>query len=101
MLEHRDGRGGGFTKKYGVTKLVWFQDFTYVEDAIQREKNLKRWLRAWKISLIEQTNPDWHDLFPAMQKYGPKGPLSGARVEMGPRVGAVGLPPAGLPEDDT
>ena len=101
MLEHRDGRGGEFTKKYSVTKLVWFQDFTYVDDAIQREKSLKRWLRAWKISLIEQSNPDWHDLFPAMQKYEPKGPLSGASRTMGPRDGALGLRPERLPEDDT
>ena len=100
VLEHRDGKGGAFTKKYGVTKLVWFQDFSCVEDAIQREKALKRWLRAWKINLIEQSNPDWHDLFPAMQKYEPKGPLSGVWATMGPRAGAAGLTPASLPEDD-
>ena len=101
MVEHREDRGGKFTKKYGVTKLVWFQAFGHINDAIQREKSLKRWLRAWKINLIEQSNPDWHDLFPAMQKYEPRGPLSGACVAMGPRDGAVGLPPTGLPEDDT
>ena len=100
VLEHREGRGSGFTRKYGVTKLVWFQDFNYVEDAIQRERSMKRWLRDWKIALIKKSNPDWHDLFPAMQKYEPKGPLSGERT-MGPRVGVAGLRPVDLPEDDT
>ena len=100
LIEHRDGKGGGFTKKYGVTKLVWFQHFAYVEDAIQREKSLMRWLRDWKIDLIEQSHPDWHDLFPAMQKYEPNGPLFGIGISMGPRVGAAGLSPDGLPEDD-
>ena len=46
MVEHREDRGGKFTKKYGVTKLVWFQAFGHINDAIQREKSLKRWLRV-------------------------------------------------------
>jgi putative endonuclease len=92
--------GGKSTKKYGVTKLVWFQAFTFIEDAIQREKSMKRWPRAWKINLIERSNPDWHDLFPAMQKYDPKPPQSKARGEMGPRDAASGLRPEALPEDD-
>ena len=58
LTEHRSGAGGKFTKKYGVTKLVWFQAFTFVEEAIQREKSMKRWPRAWKINLIERSNPD-------------------------------------------
>ncbi len=99
--DHREGRGRAFTKKYCVYKLMWFQDFTYVEDAIQREESIKLWPRAWKINLIERTNPDWHDLFPAMQKYEPKGPLTGARGTMGPRERACGLTPCGSPEDDT
>ena len=80
---------------------MWFQDFTYVEDAIQREKSIKRWPRAWKINLLERTNPDWHDLFAVMQKYEPKGPLAGARLEMGP--GQLRRRPraAGLAQDDT
>lgn len=100
MLEDREGRGSAFTRRYSVAKLVWFQDFTYVEDAIQRE-NLKRWQREWKIDLIEKSNPDWHDLFPSMQKYEPKGSLFGPSPTMGSRVGAIGLTPSGLPEDDT
>ncbi len=101
MLEHRDGQGGSFAKKYGVTNRISFQNFACVEGAIKREKSLKRWLRAWKIDLIDQSNPDWHDLFPTMQKYAPKGLLSGIGIGMGPRVGAAGLPPDGLPEDGT
>jgi putative endonuclease len=100
-VEHRDGRAGKFTKKYGVTKLVWFQEFSDIEEAIQREKSMKRWPRAWKINLIERSNPDWHDLFPAMQKYEPKAATFGARIEMGPRDAPSVLRPAGTPEDDS
>ena len=57
VIEHREGRGSKFTKKYKVTKLMWFQDFGDVDVAIQREKSIKRWPRAWKINLIERTNP--------------------------------------------
>lgn len=101
VVQHREGRGSAFTRKYRVTKLMWFQDFTYVEDAIQREKSIKRWPRGWKINLIERTNPDWHDLFPAMQKYEPSGPLSEARGEMGPGQLRRRPKAAGLAQDDT
>ena len=57
VIEHREGRGSKFTKRYKVTKLMWFQDFGDVDVAIQREKSIKRWPRAWKINLIERTNP--------------------------------------------
>ena len=56
---------------------------------------------AWKIDLIERTNPDWHDLYPAMRKYELKGPLSEPGWAIGPRDGAAWLRPDGLPEDDT
>jgi putative endonuclease len=59
---HREGKGSGFVKKYGVTRLVWFEEFPLYADAIQRETNLKRWKREWKLALIEKTNPDWDDL---------------------------------------
>ncbi len=62
--EHRDGIMPGFTKRYGVKRLVHFESFDDVERAIAREKQLKRWLRAWKIALIEKGNPDWRDLWP-------------------------------------
>jgi putative endonuclease len=63
---HRAGKGSGFTSKYGVTMLVWFEEFDRVEEAIQREKSLKRYLRQWKINLIEQSNPQWIDLYPGL-----------------------------------
>ena len=62
LIEHREGRADGFTKKYSVTQLVWFETYCEVLLAIQREKSLKRWRRDWKINLIEQTNPHWQDL---------------------------------------
>jgi putative endonuclease len=63
---HREGIGSRFTSRYGVHQLVWFEEFADVEEAIQREKSLKRYLRAWKINLIERTNPHWADLYPAL-----------------------------------
>jgi putative endonuclease len=60
---HKDGLVAGFTKQYGVKMLVWFEYCGSMEDAIKREKNLKEWRRAWKITLIEETNPQWLDLF--------------------------------------
>lgn len=64
--EHREGVLPGFTKRYGVKHLVYFEEFDDIGDAIQREHNLKHWSRAWKIALIEKANPDWHDLYPSM-----------------------------------
>jgi putative endonuclease len=63
VWEHRSGAVPGFTRRYGVTRLVWFQPFDDVGAAIQREKTLKHWLRAWKIALIERNNPTWRDLY--------------------------------------
>ena len=54
----------GFTKRHEVTRFVYFEAFDQIEPAIQREKRLKKWTRAWKISLIEKDNPDWIDLYP-------------------------------------
>jgi putative endonuclease len=62
--EHREEVLEGFTKKYGVNVLVWFEEFADVHDAIRREKQIKKWQRAWKIELIEKVNPTWQDLFP-------------------------------------
>jgi putative endonuclease len=64
--EHREGLTPGFTKRHGVKQLVYFEEFGDIGDAIQREKNIKHWSRAWKIALIEQANLDWHDLYPAI-----------------------------------
>jgi putative endonuclease len=59
---HRSDAVDGFTKKYGVHVLVYFELHSEMYEAIQREKRLKKWNRAWKIRLIEESNPDWADL---------------------------------------
>ena len=61
--EHKDGLVNGFTKKYGLKKLLFFEQFFYVEDAIKREKQLKHWNREWKLDLIEKNNADFKDLY--------------------------------------
>jgi putative endonuclease len=61
--EHRNSLVDGFTKKYNLNILVYFEVFESVEDAILREKRLKRWNRQWKLELIEKFNPKWTDLF--------------------------------------
>ncbi len=62
MFEHKNKLIEGFTKKYGLNKLMYFEVYQYVNDAIKREKNLKKWKREWKIKLIEEENPNWSDL---------------------------------------
>lgn len=62
MFEHKHKLVEGFTKKYMLDKLVYFEHFQYVNDAIKREKQLKSWRRQWKIDLIEEENKDWNDL---------------------------------------
>ena len=62
-FDHREGRGSAFTKAYNVTRLVYMELFDDVNEAIAREKELKKWRREWKIDLIESANPDWDDLF--------------------------------------
>ena len=62
MFEHKNKLLEGFTKQYGLNKLVYFETYQYVNDAIKREKNMKKWKRQWKIDLIEKDNPNWSDL---------------------------------------
>jgi putative endonuclease len=62
MNQHIKGTYNGFTKKYHVNKLVYFEMYDYVLDAITREKRLKKWKREWKTKLIEKTNPEWRDM---------------------------------------
>jgi putative endonuclease len=59
---HRRGVGSAFTKKYGLTRLVYYETHALIVDAIQRETNIKRWKRDWKIALIETINPNWDEL---------------------------------------
>ena len=63
VWEHREGQRRGFTAKYDVTKLVWYQEFAEIDQAILHEKRIKRWRRAWKLELIERENPQWLDLY--------------------------------------
>jgi putative endonuclease len=62
LSEHRQKLVPGFTATYGVTKLVYFEEYSSVMDARAREHSLKRWHRAWKLKLIDQFNPEWLDL---------------------------------------
>ncbi len=64
IWQHREGLAEGFTKKYGIKTLVWYEQHATMESAITREKALKKWNRAWKLRLIEETNPQWRDLWP-------------------------------------
>jgi len=63
IYEHKNELAEGFTKQYSVHNLVYFEITESVESAIAREKQLKKWNRAWKIRLIEKTNPEWRDLY--------------------------------------
>ena len=63
VYEHKEKVRRGFTAKYGVDKLVWFQAFELRENAFRRERRIKEWRRAWKLRLIEAQNPDWRDLY--------------------------------------
>ena len=66
VQEHREGLVPGFTSKYAVKMLVYFEAHTDINEAIAREKRIKRWLRPWKLKLIEGQNPDWKDLWPEL-----------------------------------
>ena len=76
VWQHRQGEIKGFTEKYGVKHLVWFEQHETMENAIGREKQIKEWKRAWKVNLIVQENPDWHDLYDGL---GGAEPTSGFR----------------------
>ena len=91
IYAHRSGIGSKFTKRYGVMMLDYYEPFDDVEAAIQREKSLKRYLRAWKINLIERDNQQWLDLYPGLMAL-PENSAVRASIEMGPRD---------KPEDDT
>ncbi|MEI9982066.1 MAG: GIY-YIG nuclease family protein [Aliidongia sp.] len=62
VWQHREGVFDGFTKDYGLNRLVYFEFHDYIISAIQREKTIKHWPRAWKVNLIVAGNPDWDDL---------------------------------------
>ena len=63
VWQHRNGTFDGFTKRYHVHRLVWYELHESMENAINREKAIKKWNRSWKVGLIEQDNPQWNDLY--------------------------------------
>ena len=66
IWEHKTRAVPGFTKKYGVDRLVWFETHETLDGALIRERQIKRWRRDWKINLIEAQNPHWIDLYPTL-----------------------------------
>jgi len=68
VFEHRSGFVEGFTRRYGLKRLVYFESFDDIRNAIQREHNVKHWPRAWAVRLITATNPDWDDLYDTIVK---------------------------------
>jgi len=63
VWEHKNKLVKGFTEKYGVDKLAYYEEYIDAENAILREKQIKKWNRSWKLRLIEEKNPEWNDLF--------------------------------------
>ena len=63
VYEHRTNAVPGFTSRYNLKDLIYFEEHATIANAIQREKTLKHWIRAWKVELIEKHNPEWKDLF--------------------------------------
>ncbi len=63
IWEHKNKKADGFTKEYGVDKLVYYEQTSDIRSALLREKQMKKWNRAWKIRLIEEKNPKWNDLY--------------------------------------
>jgi len=68
IFEHKSGLIKGFTKKYSVNKLVYFENYSDINAAILREKRLKKWKRQWKIEMIQKENPEWEDLYEDLTK---------------------------------
>ena len=66
VYEHKNGLADGFTSRYSVHQLVWFDSTPSIEAAIHKEKQIKNWKREWKVALIEKSNPEWLDLYPSL-----------------------------------
>ena len=63
IWQHKEGKIEGFSAKYNLKKLIYYEEHNEIYDAITREKQIKKWKRDWKIRLIEEINPDWNDLY--------------------------------------
>ncbi|MEM1041195.1 MAG: GIY-YIG nuclease family protein [Bacteroidota bacterium] len=87
VWEHRNDLAEGFTRRYGVHRLVYFERYDNIRDAIEREKRLKKWRRAWKLRLVREANPAWEDLYAAVvdSAVPPEG-MPGREVIMGSRL---------------
>ena len=68
VWEHKAKVVPGFSKTYGVDRLVWYEVYDRVDEAITREKDVKKWRRLWKLRLIEAMNPDWNDLYETLNR---------------------------------
>jgi putative endonuclease len=66
--EHKSKVLPGFSRKYGVDRLVWYEEYPTATEAIEREKDIKKWRRQWKVNLIEEHNADWMDLYPLLAR---------------------------------
>jgi putative endonuclease len=84
IWQHREAVVAGFTKRYGIKRLVWFEAHETMESAILREKRIKRWPRAWKYELIHEQNPAWRDL---AEDFGFERLPLGAKADPGSRPG--------------
>jgi putative endonuclease len=82
IWQHRTHAVEGFSRRYSVTRLVWYELHSTMESAILREKRIKKWNRSWKVNLINATNPSWRDLWPD---------ITGQQPDRG---GALGFPPS-------
>ena len=81
VWQHREHAVEGFSKRYDVTLLVWYEAHPTMDSAIQREKRLKKWNRAWKVRLVDESNPSWRDLWPDI-------------LGLDPKAGVHGFPPS-------
>ena len=72
VFQHKTHTFGGFTEQYRVDRLAWFAGTPDIEEAIRCEKQMKKWLREWKIELIERSNPKWRDLYPEILGLSPR-----------------------------
>ncbi len=70
--QHKQNMADGFTSKWGLHTLVYFEMIEHAYEAIQREKRFKKWNRSWKVQLIDENNPDWADLYPEILGMGPR-----------------------------
>ena len=75
--QHREHFVEGFSKRHDATRLVWYELHATMESAIQREKRIKKWNRAWKVRLIDEKNPSWRDLWPDITGQAPKANVHG------------------------